>query len=55
MKKPLLVNTWELPWIILVEVHIPYNKGGKRMRHNFIAEIMDYKLFVCGKKSETRR
>jgi hypothetical protein len=45
--------TWEIPWIILVDVQLPNELNGHRFLLNLSLEIKAYELFICRMEPET--
>jgi hypothetical protein len=44
--------TWEIPWIILVDVQLPNELNGQRSLLNLSPEVKAYELFICRMEPE---
>jgi hypothetical protein len=47
--------TWEIPWIILVDVQLPDELYGQRFLLNLSLEIEADELFICRMEPKTRK
>lgn len=54
MKMEVTNLTWEIPWIILVDVQLPDELNGKRLLLDFPSKVESDELFIRWMKPEAR-